>query len=119
MANGTIRLNLKLIASVDFRHGIPHHYDELRKKRMLRDVADDEVILLVSQTGRQMAFVFREHEIHSRSGDTVKALAHYRIQLDRHTSWSPLMLSEYANAAGIELIGIKRFEEYITKGASS
>lgn len=107
------RLNLRLVATVDFRRGVPFHYDELRKRKLLADISADEVILLISQTGLQVAFVFHEEQISSRNGDPVSAIGHYRVQLSRHTPWAPRMLSEYASAAGIELIGVKRFEEHL------
>lgn len=113
-----MRLSLRMIATVDFRIGVPGHYDALKKKRLLRDISDDETVLLVSQTGRQLAFVFHEVQLNSRSGEPVKAIAHYRIQLDRHTPWSPLMLSEYAAQAGIELQHVKRFEDHLREVAA-
>jgi len=112
-----MKLSLRMVATVDFRHGIPSHYDALKKRRHMDDIADDETILLVSQTGRQLAFMFQPIKLTSRSGEAVLAIPHYRIQLDRHTSFNHTMLSEYAAEARIELLHIKRFEEHI-RGAS-
>lgn len=111
--NPHMRLNLRFVATVDFRHGVPFHYDELRKKKLMREISEDECVLLISQTGRQLAFVFAETEIRSRSGDPVKAISHHRVQLAKHTPWNPTMLSEYADRAGIELLGVKRFEDFV------
>lgn len=108
-----LRLSLRMIATVDFRLGVPTHYDVLKKKRLLKDISEDETVLLVSATGRQLAFVFHEVQIDSRSGEPVRAIAHYRVQLDRHTPFNGTMLSQYAERAGIELIGIKRFEDHL------
>lgn len=108
-----MRLNLRMVATVDFRHGVPFHYDELRKKKLMRDISEDECVLLISQTGRQLAFVFAECEIRSRSGEPVKAISHHRVQLAKHTPWNPTMLTEYAERAGIELLGVKRFEDFV------
>lgn len=110
-----MRLTLRIIAHADFRVGIPAHYEALKRKKMVRDISEDETILLISQTGRQLAFVFAEVKIESRSGEPVTAIAHYRVQLDRHTPFNETMLSQYAERAGIELEGnsIKRFEQYI------
>jgi hypothetical protein len=110
---GRLRLNLRMIATVDFRQGVPTHYEELKRRKLMRDIGDDETILLVSQTGLQLAFVFREVQIKGRNGDAVRAIAHYRLQLDRHTPWSPIMLTEYASQAGIELVHVKRFEDHL------
>lgn len=114
--NAKLRLNLKMIASVDFRCGVPYHYGELRRTKKLQPLGDDETLLLVSQTGFSLAFVFREMQIHRRGDvnlDVINAIASYRIQLDKKTPWSPLMLSEYANAANIELIGVTKFAEHL------
>lgn len=112
-----MRLTLRMVATVDFRHGVPFHYEALKRKRLLRDITEDETVLLVSQSGRQLAFVFHAIEIDSRSGEPVTAISHYRVQLDRHTSFNGLMLSQYAQRAGIELVGLKRFEEHIAEAA--
>lgn len=110
-----LRLSLRLIATVDFRQGVPTHYDTLKKRRLLRDINEDEIVLLISQTGRQLAFVFHEVQIDSRSGEPVRAIAHYRVQLDKHTPFNGPMLSQYAQRAGIELDGLKRFEDHLKK----
>lgn len=112
-----MRFSLRMVATVDFRHGIPSHYEALKKKRLLADIEDDETILLVSQTGRQLAFVFRELTLIARNGEPVHAVYHLRVQLDRHTPFNQKMLSEYADMAGIELLHIKRFEEHIKAAA--
>lgn len=111
--NPRLRLNLKMIATVDFRCGVPHHYDELKKRKLLADLKDTETVLLVSATKRQLAFVFLEVQLAAKGGDPVFAISHYRIQLSRHSPWNPIMLAEYAALAGIELIGIKRFDEHL------
>lgn len=108
-------MRLKVVATVDFRYGVRHHYDEMRRKQRLDDLRGDEVALFVSFTGSQLAFVYRELEVERPGLDPVKAIAHYRIQLAKTTPWSPLMLSNYAIGAGIELVGIKRFEEHLKK----
>jgi hypothetical protein len=114
----TLRLKLRIVATVDFRHGVPFHYESLKKRRLLRDIEEDETVLLVSQTGRQLAFVFNEVTIESRGGDPVAAISHFRVQLGKHTPFNGKMLSEYAAKAHIELVGIKRFEDHLTAGAA-
>lgn len=110
-----MRLSLRLVATVDFRLGVPTHYEELKRKRLLRDIEEDEVILLISGTGTQLAFVFMETTITSRSGEPVRVVSHYRVQLDRKTPFNYKMLSEYAAKVGIELLHIKRFEEHLAE----
>lgn len=112
-----LSLRLKLVAAADFRKGVPTMMDDLRRAKKLVDLSGDEVVLLISATGLQLAFVFRDVTIEDRSRvDTVKCTTHYRVQLDRHTPWNPLMLVNYAEEAGIELQGLKRFEEHLFKG---
>ena len=83
-----VRLSLRMIAYVDFRFGVRFHYEALKKKRLTQDIADDETILLVSMQRLQLAFVFQEASITARGGEPVRALGHYRVQLDRHTPFS-------------------------------
>lgn len=108
-----MRLSLRMVATVDFRSGVPTHYDELKKRRLLKDIDEDEVVLLISSSGQQLAFVFMETALVSRSGEPVTAISHYRVQLSRHTPFNYKMLSEYAAQVGIELRHIKRFEEHL------
>lgn len=107
-------LNLRLVASVDFRRGVPRHYDELRARKLFRDIREDETILLISQTGQQLAFVFREVALPGGHGhEDSRAIGHFRIQLDKKRTWNPAMLSYYAEQAGIELAHVKRFEDHL------
>ena len=111
-----LHLRLRLVATVDFRHGVPFHYDELKKSNRLDEVRADECILLVSQTGTRVAFVFREANTTSRNGEPVKVVSSFQLALDRRTPWSPLMLQNYAEQVGIELLGLKRFEDHVLEG---
>lgn len=108
-----LRLKLRLVVACDFRHGVGYHYDALKSKKWLDDMRADECALLVSYTGRRVMFVFRESKTTARGGDPVTVLSSFHLNLDRHTPWSPLMISEYAGHVGIDLIGIKRFEDHI------
>lgn len=103
-----------MVATVDFRFGIPHHYDELKKQRALR-LGDSEVILLISQTKLQCAFVFKETAFDTgRPGvGEVKGVTSLRVQLSRHTPFNPLMLQNYAAELGLEIDGLKRFEDHL------
>jgi hypothetical protein len=113
-----MRLSLRIVATVDFRLGVPTHYETLKRKKLLGDIDEDETILLVSQTGRQLAFVFSEMKIEARNGEPVTVISHHRVQLDRHTPFNHKMLSEYAAKARIHLIGIKRFEDHLAEAAA-
>lgn len=107
-----LKMRLKLVATADFRMGVPTHVAELRKQRKF-DLGNDEVILLISQTGLQLAFVFSDtHLRHHRDDSDIEVLTHVRVQLNRHTPWHPRMLVNYAREAGIELVGHRAFEEW-------
>lgn len=107
-------MRLRMVVTADFRMGVPTHVDLLRKKKEWPELSGDEVVLLISQTGLQLAFVFREQNLlggmkmHTATG----VITHVRVQLSRVTPWHPRMLANYAETAGIELVGIKKFQEW-------
>lgn len=103
----------RLVTGADFRHGIPWHVQQLRAERKLPSTMEpDECVLLVSRTQLSLAFVFPEMTFRSAQRER-HAIAHYRVQLGESTPWNPLMLRNYAEQAGIEIAGIKRFEEHL------
>lgn len=104
----------RVFLDVDFRHGIPTHLDELRAKHRLPELQRGDCVLLVSRTERQLAFVFSDFELEPGGRrKPVRVVAHYRVQLSRETPWDPLMLSVYADRAGIEIVGLRRFEDFV------
>lgn len=104
----------RVFLDIDFRHGVPWHVDELRTKKKMPELHRDECVLLVSKTERQLAFVFGDTIIERSDGrDPTRAISHYRVQLARDTPWNPLMLSVYADRAGVEIVGLRRFEDFI------
>ena len=108
-----IRVHLKLTATADFRRGIPFHVAELQRQKRFPDLNWNDVVLLVSQTGLSLAFVFRPMIFDGgpRRGDT-RAVTHMRSQLDASTPWNRQMLQEYAKDFGMEIINRKQFDEY-------
>lgn len=112
-----MRVRLKRVVSdVGFRYGIAHHVAELRKQRKLDIVGADECVLLVSRTQRQLAFVFPLVDLGAtRTHEQRAALTHLRVQLSHSSPWNPLMLANYAGSAGIEIVGLKRFEDHLGK----
>lgn len=105
-----LHMTLRLVAEADFRRGVPTHVAELRRRKMWPDLKANEVVLLISHVGTQLAFCFRPTTITVASrAEPVEGIAHYRLQLDARTPWSPNMLEEYARRAGIVLVGAQRF----------
>jgi len=113
-ASALIRLRLRLVATVDFRFGVPHHWVELKKERNIR-LQRGETVLMISQTKYQLAWVVNDSEFDDGRGQTVRGITHLRTQLDKHRPFNPKMLQNYANDSGIELDGaaLKRFEDYM------
>jgi hypothetical protein len=112
------RLEIRMVATVDFRHGMPSHYEALKKRRLMDDITDEETIVLISLTGLQVAFLMQAFTLEARDGEPVNAIHHRRVQLDRRTPFNRSMLSKYAERAGIELVHIERFEDHI-RGAAA
>lgn len=73
------------------------------------DLAVGEAFLFIAKGNDQVLFVFADHEV--MFGDTPRRVTDSRkLRLGAGT-WSPYMLQNYANAVGLNLQGIKRFEE--------
>jgi hypothetical protein len=77
----------------------------------------DDCILLVSQSEKLLKFVWRQITTSRKNVDgtngklsTVVSSQLYRI-VDGGT-WNPLMLANYAEQVGIQLEGLKKFEQY-------
>lgn len=107
-------MQLRLVATVDFRCGVPFHVETLKRLDKWPDLGEREVVLLVSLTGLQLAFVFPRIDFETVQRGEMHAIQHLRVQLDKRTPWDPAMLKEYAYAAGISLAGIRRFEDFLS-----
>lgn len=113
------QMRLRLVAVVDFRRGVPTHVQELRSINRWPTLGDRDVVLLISQTRSQLAFVYHDEKVHSSTGGDRVAVAHLRLQLDKSTPWNPLMLKNYAEKVGLDLLGLKKFEEFTTAPATA
>lgn len=85
-------------------------------RRYKMTLGRSDVIALISMTGKQIIFVFAEDEVSYQDGHDEKQLTSV-LTSTRHRiigggTWSPKMLVNYARKAGIELIGLKSFEQY-------
>ena len=109
-------LRLRLIAHADFRKSEETNFLELEKAGKLPKLRKGEGILLISKSENQIVFVEKidEFEVETSSGRTVKArvCASQRFRI-RGTSWDGLMLQNYAERAGFNIPGIKRFEAHV------
>ena len=107
-----MKLKLKaIIPRTDFRKSETTIINEFRRSRSYPgDLASSECFLFLSKTGNQLLWFFD-------NGSSIEGI---RSEIDITDSrkwrvsggtWHPYMLANYAEAAGIELVGIKKFEE--------
>ncbi len=115
------RLKLKEIIRVRFNKSEETNFDEVWMSRayraIVRALKSDECLCFISPHMNQLIFVHGYVEMRSRKTKrrwVVLASRRFRVKrrpgLQNH--FEPLMLANYARAVGIELIGLKLFEEY-------
>lgn len=73
------------------------------------DLQPGEAFLFLAQGGDQVVFVFSDIAV-DFGGVTREVIDSRKLRL-RSGTWSPFMLQNYANMVGLELVGIKRFEQ--------
>lgn len=102
-----IRMRLKRIAQADFRKSEATNFNEL-PIAVRKNLKPGEVVMLVSGGGDQLVFVYPPtYTSNARSNDCTM-LASVRLRL-KGSTWSPLMIVDYAKSVGIELIGLEDF----------
>lgn len=114
-------VRLKYVCDADFRKSEATNYRALPDE--IRDgLRDGEAVCFKSHSGDQVVFVVKPRTLASlapsRSGEEGKRLEVFcsvRLRLPHSRTWNPSMLGEYADAAGLELIGIKRLNEHLVK----
>ena len=74
------------------------------------DLEPGEAFLFLSKMGNQVIFMFHEPVSYEQGGRIRRVTDSRRLRLDSGT-WSPYMLQDYAEAVGLHLVGIKRFEQ--------
>lgn len=107
-----MKMRLKYIETVDFRKSEATNFFEQSKKQKW-SLKSGEVVCFVSGRGNQIVFV-HPAEVNDFVGSAKARGMIIRSERLRLTSgsWNPLMLANYAKEMGIELEGIKRFEEH-------
>lgn len=104
-----MRLRLRQIfQDADFRQNELTLWRHYKKKCAFEPKAGDAV-LLVSRSGNQLLFVLNYSEGVAQKS-TRERIESLRFRLSGGY-WNPLMIANYAAEVGIELEGIKRFEE--------
>lgn len=107
-----MRLKLRAIVSdADFRKNEATLYEEFKASRSYPGkLRANECFLFLSKSRNQLLWFFSD--VRMTDGWT-KQIAVYDSRRWRIKSgtWHPFMLANYAADVGIELVGIKRFEE--------
>lgn len=111
-----IRVRLRAILQGDFRTSEYTMFQTISQK-LRNSLRGADAVCFVSKRGNQVCFVFGFLNVGTTKpadgskGTKYGAITSVRIRLTRST-WNPLMLQNYAAHRGLELIGIKRFEEH-------
>lgn len=92
-------------------------FERWRRTRHGRELSMQEAVCFVSRTGNQVLFMFNPVSLsyedgHGTDRNTVGYLE-LRVRLESKAPFDAMMLQVYANMAGIELIGIRRFETFV------
>ncbi|MCK5617304.1 hypothetical protein KAR91_86370 [Candidatus Pacearchaeota archaeon] len=102
------RIKLKAIKYVDFRKSEWTNYQEFKKsKKFPGELTHNEAFLFISNTGNQLIWML--NVANGPLGHRIVDSRRWRFT--GTSSWNPLMLANYAEEVGIELIGIKKFQE--------
>lgn len=104
-------MKLKYIDSVSFRQSEWTNYKQLSRK-LKWELRAGEVACLVSLTGDQIVFVYAPVMLDHPHIEATQCLRSERLRLTGKQRWNPLMLVNYAKQVGIELDGLKRFEDH-------
>lgn len=68
----------------------------------------DDVVLLVSKTGNQLVFLYGFDTFQDK-----KVLRSTRLRISGNARWNPLMLVDYAREVGIQLTGLRAYEDHV------
>lgn len=121
VGNGNLlRVRLRHIVRTDFRKSEETMLNEVIKEVKNLKLGQNDCVAMLSGNGKLLRFVFGflEHEMVDARGNTVAAklqriLPSRTYRITQHGFFNPLMLANYAEALGIELADIKRFESYV------
>lgn len=110
-------MRLKYIAQADFRKSeqtnfLEHHVQKRGRKLEKRQaLKPGEVACLVASSGKQVVFVYNPDRV--GDGEEERPVLHSeRLRLTGGGRWDPLMLGNYARQVGIQLEGIRLFEQH-------
>lgn len=117
---GLLRVRLRYIMRGDFRKSEETLNNEAMKEIRDLKLGKNDAICMLSSSGKVMRFVFGflEDDMIDARGNIVqdkrtKILPSRQYRITQHGTFNPLMLANYAEAMGLELTEIKRFESYV------
>jgi hypothetical protein len=114
MAIKTATLKLIGIEVADFRRSEMHNLADW-ERRMRRKLQAGQTVMLISRGMDQVIFAYGWQpagEAANTSGRAPQSvLRSERLRLD-HGRWSGVMLGNYAREVGINLVGVKLFQEH-------
>ena len=110
MKAGYKSLKLKAVVECSFRRSEMTNLDLFRgDKSFPGDLTGNEVFMFVSRMGNQVVFIF--NDINVMEGDKeCRLIDSRRLRLGKGR-FNPLMLQNYANSVGLDLAGLRRYED--------
>ncbi len=84
-------------------------HPEFADEKSAAKLKADDVVLLVSKTGNQLAFIHGFDQFEKKA-----VLRSTRLRISGGVPWNPLMLVNYAREVGLSITGIKAFEDHVS-----
>ena len=113
-------MRIRRVVEADFRwseYGIWVKFLNKKKNRVyvnrsfVSTLKVDDVVLFISKKGNQLLFVHGFENLRNEAGDELISLPSNRHRIVKGT-WSPYMLVTYARRAGVNITGLKTFEQH-------
>ena len=107
-------MNIRRIEETDFRRCDIRIFAEFRNNNtsFVKKLAKDDIVVFISKQRNQMLFIHGVTEFFAADGSSIREA----LQSIRHRilggAWSPLMLKNYAEEAGLQIEGLSRFEDH-------
>lgn len=113
------RKRLRAVIQVPFTKSEETNFAEALASRhygaLIRSLQGDDAIAFISQGQNQIVFIHGYDEVQDAKRKW-RVLSSSRIRISRgsglSSTFEPKMLANYAKQAGLELIGLKLFEEF-------
>lgn len=117
-----LHVRLRYVDTVDFRKSETTNY-RLLPADIRESLRDGDAVCFKNEHGNQVVFVVKPRplpgvaSIQRKDGstDAAEVVCSIRLRLPHERPWNPTMLADYAHAAGLELIGIRRLVEHLAR----